>query len=82
MISIFCCVQISRAAVLKGHDFTTIPADADYAPGELLVRFAPKAKGIQLSTEEKNEILTSLGGATIKHNYTIVPGLSLVLKML
>jgi len=78
MISIFCCVQISRAAVLKGHDFTTIPADADYAPGELLVRFAPKAKGIQLSTEEKNEILTSLGGATIKHNYTIVPGLSLV----
>ena len=49
-----------------------------YAPGELLVRFAPKNRGIQLNTVEKNMILSSLRGSTVKHNFTIVPGLSLV----
>ena len=57
MISTFFFVQITNVAVPEGHDFTSIPAGADYAPGELLVRFAPKAKGIQRSTAEKNQIL-------------------------
>lgn len=52
--------------------------DLPYAPGELLVRFGPKASGIQRSTTEKNEILISLRGAVVKHNFTIVPGLSVV----
>ncbi|MHC4544956.1 MAG: S8 family peptidase [Planctomycetota bacterium] len=78
-VSTFLFVQIVNAIILpEGHDFTNIPADTDYAPGELLVRFAPKAIGIQLNTEEKNDILTSLGGGTVEQNYTIVPGLSLV----
>lgn len=52
--------------------------DANYAPGELLVRFAPKADGTQCSTAEKNLILNSLGGGTIKRNSRHVPGLSLI----
>jgi hypothetical protein len=64
--------------VPEDNDLTTIPDDAEYAPGELLVRFAPKAKGIQYSTEEKNQIMSFLGEATVKENYRIVPGLSVV----
>lgn len=78
-VSTFWLVQIANAVTLpEGHDFTKIPADSDYAQGELLVRFAPKAGGEQRSASEKNQILTSLVGGTVEHNYTIVPGLSLV----
>jgi subtilisin family serine protease len=65
-------------AVPEGHDFTMMPADAEYATGELLIRFSPKTSGEQLSTAEKKQILSSFCEATIKRNYTIVPGLSLV----
>lgn len=53
-------------------------SDLPYKPGELIVRFAPNADGIQHSTTEKTQILSSLGGATIKHNFTTVPGLCIV----
>jgi subtilisin family serine protease len=56
----------------------SIPADASYKPGELLVRFAPKAARTQRSTAEKHEILSVLGGGIIKRDYRIVPGLSVV----
>lgn len=46
--------------------------------GELLVCFAPRPDGKQTSSAEKNQILTSLGGAALKHSFKIVPGLSLV----
>ena len=52
--------------------------ELDYVPGELLVRFAPKDQERQINSAEKNNILSSLGGATIKHNYRIVSGLSLI----
>ncbi|MDH4240764.1 MAG: hypothetical protein OEW48_14490 [Phycisphaerae bacterium] len=82
MVSIFFWVQITKAgeisSVPEGHDFTVVAADAVYKPGELLVRFAPKVDGKQRSRAEKNQMLTSLGGATIKRNFTIVPGLTLV----
>jgi subtilisin family serine protease len=82
MVSTFCWIQITKASEISSvpevHDFTVVAADAVYAPGELLVRFAPKANGIQRNTEEKLQILSSLGGATIKRNFTIVPGLCLV----
>ena len=69
MVSTFCWVQITKAgeisSVPEGHDFTVVAADDVYALGELLVRFAPKTNGIQRNTEEKLQILSSLGGATI-----------------
>jgi len=77
VIVIFLMVQISNAAPPKGFDFT-VSADAPYKPGELIVRFAPKQDGEQRSATEKNQILGSLGGGTIKSNFKIVPGLTLV----
>lgn len=57
IISTFSFVQITNAAVPEGHDFTSIPVGADYAPGELLVRFAPKLYGEQRTPAECNAIL-------------------------
>ncbi|MHC4153385.1 MAG: S8 family serine peptidase [Planctomycetota bacterium] len=65
------------SAVPKDRDFTTA-GNVPYKPGELIVRFAARANGIQRSSREKNQILSSLGGANIKRNYKIVPGLCAV----
>jgi hypothetical protein len=64
-------------SVPKGRDFT-VPANVPYKPGELLVRFASKADGKRRSQQEKFQILNSLGGATTKRNFKIVPDLSAV----
>jgi hypothetical protein len=61
----------------EGHDFT-VAANAPYEAGELIVRFANKAGGAELSAAEKNEILLSLGGGSIERSYRLVPGLSVV----
>jgi hypothetical protein len=68
----------SAIIFLTIYTSTGLTSDLAYVPGELLVKFAPKQDGKQRSLTEKNQILTSLGGATIKHTYTIVPGLTLV----
>lgn len=49
----------SYANVPKGHDFTVVQIDANYAPGELLVRFAPKANGKQRTLAERNAVLAA-----------------------
>jgi len=61
----------------KDRDFTTA-GNAPYKPGELIVRFAAKPSGVQPGIRQKNQILDSLGGARIKRNYKIVPGLCAV----
>lgn len=77
-ISIFCLAVISMtyAGASTGSQPPSTPLDLGYVPGELLVRFAPKADDMQLSAAEKNQILSSLGAATVIGNYKIVPGLS------
>ena len=65
------------SSIPKYHDFT-VAGNTPYKPGELIVRFAAKANGQMHSSQEKNQILISLGGATIKHDFNIVPGLSVV----
>jgi parallel beta-helix repeat protein len=54
--------------------------NAPYKEGELLVRFAPKAKGKMRSKIEKTAVLDSISleGGTIEHEFKIVPGLSVV----
>ena len=52
--------------------------DLNYKPGELIVRFAPKATGEQLTKNEKQTLLTSLDAGTVKHSIMLVPGVSLV----
>lgn len=52
--------------------------DLAYKPGDLIVRFKPKANGDERAIAERNAVLASIGGGTIKHCYTLVPGLTLV----
>jgi subtilisin family serine protease len=60
------------------HDFTTIAGNASYQPGRLIVRFAQSSSGQLYTLERKNQILSSLGGASIEKEFRIVPGLSVV----
>jgi len=53
-------------------------ADLNYKPGELLVRFAPKADGKQRTLAERNTVLAAIDGGTVKHSYKLVPGLTVV----
>jgi len=69
--------QTGLFSISKDHDFTVL-GDTPYKPGELIVRFTPKAAGIQRSAADKNRILSSLGGAALKRDFKIVPGLSVV----
>ncbi len=62
----------------KERDFTKIQPGASYEPGQLLVRFVPKAEGKSPSIAEKNQILSSLGDPVLKRNYDLVPGLTLI----
>jgi len=55
-----------------------LASDLPYKPGELLVRFAAAGNGKQRSMQEKNQILNSLGGGTIKYNFMLVSGASVV----
>ncbi|MBA7708710.1 hypothetical protein ES703_117614 [subsurface metagenome] len=55
-----------------------MPGNAPYKPGELLVRFARKGDGKHPASQEKVQILSSLGGGNIKRNFKIVPGLSTI----
>lgn len=79
-VSTFCLVQITNAgemsSVAEGHEL--VAGDPCYAPDQVLVRFTVKANGEQRNTQEKNQILGSLGEATVKHNFKLVPGLTLV----
>jgi len=52
--------------------------DKNYAPDQLIVRFRTKDNREHINTQEKNQILSSLGGASVKHNFKLVPGLTLV----
>jgi uncharacterized repeat protein (TIGR01451 family) len=53
-------------------------ADAPYNEGQLLVRFASKTDGRQRTSIEKSQILISLGGGSVKHEYKNIKGLSLI----
>ncbi len=59
------------------HDFTLV-GQSPYKPGELIVRFAANTDGRISSMAERNQILGTVGGGTIKYDFKIVPGLSVV----
>lgn len=77
-ISIFCfpLICMTYAGTSLGSQPSSAPFDLGYVPGELLVRFAPRADGVQLTTTERNQILSTLGAAAVIKNYRLVPGLS------
>lgn len=53
-------------------------SDLPYKSGELIVRFAPKPDGKQLTIAERSAILDAIDGGTIKRSSKLVPGLTLV----
>jgi len=65
-------------SILPGQDFTVLADDANFAPGRLLVRFAPHVDKTWPNITQKKSILKSLNEPAIEREYEIVPGLSLV----
>src|SRR3972149_3723216 len=55
-----------------------IADESAYKEDHLLVRFAPKDEGEELSTLQKSEMISTLSLGTVKKEYKIVPGLCLV----
>lgn len=53
-------------------------SDLPYKPGELMVRFAPKADGKKRALAECNAVLAAIDGGAIKHSFKLVHGLTLV----
>jgi subtilisin family serine protease len=60
------------------RDFTQIAPNASYQPGRLIVRFAQSSSGQMAAMERRNQILSSMGGASIEREFQIVPGLCVV----
>ena len=57
----------------------SVAAGPEYKEGELLVRFAPKENKHQRTKTEKETILSSINGGTIKHSHEkLVPGLNVI----
>ena len=71
-------IYMAYAGAPTGSQGVSGPLNLGYEPGELLVRFAPKADGAQRTSVERNEILTEINGGTVQHSYKLVPGLTLV----
>jgi serine protease len=57
---------------------SSVSLDLGYEQGEIIVRFKPKQDGKQQTLAEKNGVLSSINGGTVKHSYELVPGLTVV----
>ena len=68
--------QYKMSIIRPGHDFTKIPPGAEYKPGELIVRFAPKQGLTRRTHQEKLQVINGLGGTLVKE-YDIVADLVL-----
>ncbi len=69
--------ESATSSIPENYDFNAVE-NVPYKAGELIVRFGNKTTGQCINSSEKMQILNSLGGATIKHDFRIVPGLSVV----
>jgi hypothetical protein len=75
--------MLKKILLLLAMVVTTLPSKvcADellYKSDELIVRFATKSHGQQLSLSERNNTLAERTVGTVKHSYRLVPGLSVV----
>ncbi len=60
--------------VVQGTDASDLP----WVQGELIVRFAPRPDGKHTTKVERNAVLASVNGATVKRMSKLVSGLALV----
>jgi subtilisin family serine protease len=68
--------SIILLVMLTTYVFAEAQDELDYKSDEILVRFYPKAKGLQRSISEKAQILQSEKCGEITRSYKIVPGLT------
>ncbi len=66
------------SSIPAGHDFTQIAPNVSYQPGRLIVRFAQCGNEQMVTIERRNQILNSLGGASVEREFELVPGLCVV----
>jgi len=68
---------VSSNNTTESPDYTAI-ADVPYKEGELIIRFERRSDGKLASLADKQQILSSLDGGTIKREFSIVPGLNVI----
>jgi subtilisin family serine protease len=68
---------VSNKSFTEGLD-SRVTGDAPYKEGELIVRFVRRPDGKPASPQDKQQILDSSGGGTIKRDFNLVTGLSVV----
>ena len=73
IVAIVCVVNLAELVACYGQG-----GDRAYIERELLVKFALRTNGEQLTKVERNSVLASLGGGSIKHSYKHVAGLTRV----
>jgi len=71
-------VSFCAIAIICIFSQTLVAFDLGYEPGELIVRFLPKATGEQRTIAERNAILAAIGGGMVKDSSKFVSGLTLV----
>jgi subtilisin family serine protease len=69
--------QATTSSIPQNHDFT-VAENVPYKADELIVRFGNKTTRQRISSSKKAQILDSFGGARVKRDFKIVPGLSVV----
>jgi subtilisin family serine protease len=52
--------------------------DLPYKEDQILVRFSAKQGGLQRTSVERNQVLSSVDAGTVKHSFKLVPGLTIV----
>ena len=57
---------------------TALRLDIPYAEGELLVRFAPQGDACEPNVDSASMLMSTIGGASVELEYSIVPGLCLI----
>ena len=69
--------EFIESSMPLNYDFT-VAENVPYKAGELLVRFGNKRTHRRIGSLQKMQTLTALGGASIKRDFQLVPGLSVV----
>jgi subtilisin family serine protease len=61
----------------RNYNFSLIE-NAPYKTGELIVRFGNKGTGRQIESSKKVQMMSRFGGASVKREFELVPGLTVV----
>jgi subtilisin family serine protease len=57
---------------------SSVANDLPYKEDQILVRFSTKQGGLQRTSAERNQVLSTIDAGTVKHSFKLVPGLTVV----